>query len=190
MRNNLSPLPSNAQKYGVVYKFTRPFPHREAEDYIGLTTTTLNTRMVRHVQAGSIKRHLEDVHNIKPSKTQLLDNTVILTQCNSRQKLYIKEALLILQNNPIINKQYDNFSNILKLYKSRNPNQMTNPHRIPPQPLPLTSHHVSPHINNRIEQLLSNARNDSSESEPASPTIHHTPVSSRLRSSVRLNIVE
>ena len=186
MRNNLSPPPPTAQKTGVVYKFTCPFPHREAEDYIGLTTTTLNTRMVRHVQAGSIKRHLEDVHNTKPNKAQLLDNTTILTHCNIRQKLYIKEALLIQQCNPKINKQYNNFSNILKLYKSRNPNQSTNHHTIPPQSIPLTSHHVSPQINHRIEQLISNSRN----SEQTSPIIQHTPVSRRLRSSVRLDITE
>ena len=142
--------------------------------------------MGRHVQAGSIKRHVEDVHNTKPSKTQLLNKTIKLKQCNSRQNPHIKDALLLLQNNPIINMQYDNFSSILKLYKSRNPNQMNNHHPIPSQSLPLTSHQVSPHINSRIEQLLSNARNDSSESEPASLTIHHTPISSRLRRSVRL----
>ena len=153
--------------------------------------------MTRYVQAGSIKRHFEDVHNIKSTKYKLLDNTTILTQFNSRQKLYIKEALLIIQSNPKINKQYDNFNNILKLYKSRNPNSLNNHLNssqislTPPSTNLnnnglLTSHEISPQITHRIEQLLSNVQDNPSSSEQPTPTAEHTPLSRRLRSSRRL----
>ena len=122
MKNNTAPPPPTPQKTNVVYKFSCPLPHREAEDYIGLTSTTLDRRFAKHTQTGSIKSHFEDHHNIKPTKSQLLDSTTILTHANTRQKLYIKEALLISKHAPTINRQYDNFTNVLKLYKPRHNN--------------------------------------------------------------------
>ena len=191
MKNNSAPLKTN-----VVYKFSCPYPHREAEDYIGLTTTTLNRRIGMHVYSGSIKRHFEDVHQIKPNKSQIIDNTSILTFADTRQRLYIKEALLILHQAPKINRQYDNFTNILNLYKSRNSSNMTpqqnliSPSRpqadstnpsITPQrnsPTPSIFNQASPQITLRINQLITrNTPITNSQS-----LSQYSPISDRLRS--------
>ena len=188
MKNNSAPPPPIAQRTNVVYNFNCPLPHGEAVNYIGLTTTTLYNRMSRHVQSGSIKRHFEESHHTKPTRSQILDNTTILSFAENKQKLYIKEALHILQENPKINRQYDNFTNILKLYKSRNPttnnriqyNQpslQTNPsqhlaqdptiaHQASPRTNPsqhlaqdpAIAHQASPQITLRINQLIANSR--------------------------------
>ena len=203
MKNNSAPPPPPPLKTNVVYKFSCPYPHREAEDYIGLTTTTLNRRIGMHVHSGSIKRHFEEIHQIKPSKSQIIDNTSILTVADTRQRLYIKEALLILHQAPKINRQYDNFTNILNLYKSRNSSNMsyqqnhisrsqadsanhsTNVnHSITPQinnPTPSILNQASPQITLRINQLLAGTRNTPS-SDSQSPT-QNSPIANRLRSS-------
>ena len=74
-----------------------------------------------HAQAGSILQHFRNKHHTKPSRQQLTENTTILTKAENRYKLALKEALLILKRNPTINKQFDNFTNILKLQAHRNP---------------------------------------------------------------------
>ena len=195
MKNNTSPPIPSSQRTDVVYKFTCPFPHREAEDYIGLTSTTLNRRMTTHIQKGSIKQHFLDAHQDKPNINQLLENTSIISQADNRHKLFIKEAILIMQSGPKINKQYNNFTNVLKLYKSRYiPNNATHlptssqvdnhsgqdsNNMLPLSPaLQLTNHPTSPHITQRINQLLSTTRVNTN-----TPNNMDTPISRRLRSS-------
>ena len=128
-------------------------------------------------------------------KSQLLDNTKILSHADNRHKLFIKEALLISSHAPKINRQYDNFTNVLKLYKPRhsNINNITTSNVISDVNIPSlpnlrntlspnhTHHPTSPQISQRINQLLSNHRNSSS-TQPTTPT-PRTPISQRLRSS-------
>ena len=205
MKNNTAPPPSTPQKTNVVYKFSCPFPHREAEDYIGLTSTTLERRLARHIHSGSIKSHLEDSHNVKPTKSQLLDNTSILTFANTRQKLFIKEALLISQQAPKINRQYDNFTNVLKLYKPRHNND-SNYNSAPPSTNPVSNNHnnspvaintpsvsvnshmhhqASPQITQRINQLLTSIQ--STPTQHTNPAVS-TPITQRLRSARNNNL--
>ena len=159
LRNNTSPPLPTAKQTGVVYKFSCPFPHREAEDYIGLTTTTINRRMAMHAQSGSIRSHFEDCHQIKPTRAQILENIEVIARADNRQRLYIKEAIHILQSAPNINKQYDNFTNVLKLYKSRNVpsnqsstnNTTTNPpvNQLSPTQISINNHNIvqsPPHL--------------------------------------------
>ena len=203
MKNNNAPPPSTPQKTNVVYKFTCPFPHREAEDYIGLTSTTLNNRFSKHMQAGSIKQHFEDSHNIKPTKSQLLDNTTVLTYADNRHKLFIKEALLISNLAPKINRQYDNFTNVLKLYKPRYNNNASNTLPLPssnqdinnPTTTPIHDsstiqshihHHASPQITQRISRLLSISRATPTDHQHTVPS--NSPISQRLRSSRSNNL--
>ena len=164
MRNNIAPPPPTSEKTNVIYRFSCPYPHREAEDYIGLTSTSLNTRLTRHIQSGGIiKKHFEESHNIKPTKTQLLDNTTILTHAENRQILFIKEALLILQHAPKINRQYDNFTNVLKLYKSQNYNNN----------IPSTIPHSCPNSNNHSSITLNDPTlNNTIFYHQASPKLH------------------
>ena len=116
-------LPStNFQQTNVVCKFTCPLPHSQAVEYVGLTQTKLSRRLTYHGQNGSILNHFQESHNCKPTREQLTANTVIVTRESDRYKLCIKEALVILNTKPLINKQFDNFSNILKLYNLGNSN--------------------------------------------------------------------
>ena len=130
MKNNLSPPKTALQQSNVVYKFSCPLPHSQAVEYVGLTQTTLSRRLTYHAQDGGIKKHFLDCHNLKPTREQLTDNTIIIDRDSDRFKLGIKEALHIIHLGPLINKQYDNFSNILMLYNHRNildkSNKLTN----------------------------------------------------------------
>ena len=120
MRNNTISKSSPLCQTNVVYRFNCPMPHCKAESYIGMTQTTLSRRLTYHIQSGSIYKHCKQEHNSKPSRDQLVDNTTIIAKANNRFKLAIKEALLILEHAPTINKQFDNFMNTLKLHTGRN----------------------------------------------------------------------
>ena len=98
-----------------------------------------------YAQAGSIPQHFINDHQSKPNRKQLVENTIIIARAQNRYKLAIKEALLILSHTPSINKQYDNFSNILKLstrpnHRHRNisdSNAAQQPVNVPKIPPPL-----------------------------------------------------
>ena len=120
MRNSTHPLPANDQKTNLVYSFSCPHNHNKPQIYIGQTTTTLNRRLGSHTYNGSIKQHYMNDHDLIPTKTELIDNTKILTHASDKHRLSIKEALLILHCNPIINRQFDNFTHTLKLKPNRN----------------------------------------------------------------------
>jgi len=163
MKNNLTPKPSPLQQTNVCYKFSCPFPHSKAEQYIGLTQTTLSRRLTMHAQTGSIYQHFLNEHQTKPTRVQLTENTTIIARADNRYKLAIKEALLILHNNPSINKQFDNFTNILKIHAHRNPNQyhFTKTPFIPPLTITPPSlsfsqnHNTVPFIISPTDTLLS-----------------------------------
>ena len=126
MKSNTMSKSSPLCQTNIVYRFDSPMPHCKAESYIGMTQTTLSRRLTYHVQSGSIYKHFKQEHEIKPNRDQLADNTSIIAKANNRYKLAIKEALFILEYAPTINKQFDNFVNILKLHTGRNLNVTTN----------------------------------------------------------------
>lgn len=106
----------------IVYSFKCPHPHSQVEKYYGMTQSTLSHRLTAHGQNGSIHEHFLNEHNRKPTRTELTENTSIICRATNRHKLAIKEALLILNHAPSINKQFDNFSNILKIHMNKNGN--------------------------------------------------------------------
>ena len=120
MKNNMAPPDPILRQSNVVYKFTCPLPHRQAAEYIGMTQTTLSRRLTYHGQEGGIYDHFKSLHNLKPTREQLTNNTCIIAKETDSHKLGIKEALYILSLNPSMNKQQDNFANVLKLHKARN----------------------------------------------------------------------
>ena len=133
-----------------------------------MTQTTLSRRLTMHAQAGSILQHFINEHQSKPNRKQLAENTIIIARAQNRYKLAIKEALLILSNTPSINKQYDNFSNILKLntrpsHRHRNisnRNATQQPVNVPnfPSPLPsLTSSSPPPLIDIPVSAMNLNS---------------------------------
>ena len=75
---NMTCVPSTLHQTNVVYKFHCPFLHSKAEEYIGLTQTTLSRRLTMHGQSGSIYKHFIDVHNQKPTREHLTENTSII----------------------------------------------------------------------------------------------------------------
>ena len=126
MNNNVLPPPTQLQQTNLIYKFTCPLPHSQAAEYVGFTQTTLSRRLTAHGQNGSIYQHFLLDHNQKPRREDLTENTTIISKSPNRYRLAIKEALLILKIGPSINRQFDNFTNILKLFSYRNQNQKPN----------------------------------------------------------------
>ena len=110
-----------------MYVFNCPLSHSKATTYIGYTECTLDRRITAHLYKGSIKQHFITDHNIKPTKQQIVDNTSILAKANNKQKLTIKEALLILKYSPSINRQFDNFQHTLKLHKHHTTSELNIP---------------------------------------------------------------
>lgn len=129
MKNNYSPQSSDLHQTGVVYQFNCTLPHCMAETYIGMTQATITHRLINHTQSGSIFKHFNQYHNSKPTREFLINNTTIIAKADNRYKLAVKEALLILNIEPSINKQFDNMSNILKLYNQRKSNVPPETHR-------------------------------------------------------------
>ena len=71
---------------------------------------SLARRLDCYSQRGSIKQYFADNRDCKITKQQLYDNTSIIATASDKQRLIIKESLLISENNPSINKQFDSFN--------------------------------------------------------------------------------
>ena len=119
LKNNTAPPPPPLQQCNVVYQFQCPLPHSKAENYIGCTTTTLSRHLTMHRQNGSILKYFTDVHDRKPTRDELIENTTIIGREVTKYRLAVKEALIILNTEPSLNIQFDNFSTILKLYSNQ-----------------------------------------------------------------------
>ena len=120
MKFNPHPPNQRLQRSNVIYQFQCPLQHdNQPKTYIGFTQCSLARRLDNHSQKGSIKQHFIEDHNCKITKQQLYDNTSIIATASDKQRLIIKESLLILENNPSINKQFDNFNHTLKLNPMR-----------------------------------------------------------------------
>ena len=134
MKNNPAQKPEPLQQNNVVYEFRCPLDHTTDEGqpdvkpqtYIGYTQCTLANRLVRHSYAGSIKEHCIASHNHKPNKQFIKDNTAIISKANDKQRLLIKESILILEKAPTINRQFDHFKHSLKLNPNRSSSHFEN----------------------------------------------------------------
>ena len=158
MQNNLNKPLEPLHQSNIIYKFTCPMLHGEAtesqpkpHEYIGYSQCTMRKRLQNHTYQGSIKDHLINHHNISPNLEQLTNNTTIINKGINKQELLIKEALHIKQQCPLINKQYDSFPGILKLFTNNrqlnnnsisnsNPLNTTNNPAAPPSNEPPDSH--------------------------------------------------
>ena len=193
MKNNLMPPLQPLEQTNVIYKFTCPMSHGQATEYIGFSQTTLSQRLTAHKQNGSIYNHFKTEHKLKPTREQLTENTKIVARETDRHRLAIKEALLIVREKPIINKQFDNFSGILKLF-SNSISKMENlelqfcdgtqplphpksyapsKHKVPPEPIVLPN--LSPDLNlsspslNPCPDLYVNSNTSGTLDPPYSP---------------------
>ena len=131
IKNNPMPTEKDLDKSNIIYQFTCPFQHKNNTDhqYIGMTTTSLNKRLNSHKYNGGIKQHLFDHHKTKINLDILTSNTKIIDKDEDRKRLYIREALIINKLKPVINTQYNNFSNILKLHNNTQNNFQKHPSR-------------------------------------------------------------
>ena len=108
MKNNLSMDSSPLKMTNVVYQYkcTHGDCARQPNGgYIGLTTTTLGRRITMHLQEGGPKRHLQDTHNARLSRQDMVDNTTILCRCTDKRKLHALETVYIRDCDPTINRQ-------------------------------------------------------------------------------------
>ena len=58
-----------------------------------------------HLQDGGPKRHQQDIHGTRLTRTDMVENTTILCRCTDRRKLYALEAVYIRDCDPSINRQ-------------------------------------------------------------------------------------
>ena len=117
IRNNCSPTKDKLQSTHLVYEFKCPIPHCKVDKYIGSTTTTLSRRLTMHLQNGSILQHFNMNHGRALKRKTLVDNVSVIAKEKDIRQLRIKEALLILQQRPEINRQFDKFPHVLTLYE-------------------------------------------------------------------------
>lgn len=102
--------------FNVVYRYQCDEVHMyNAQNtyYIGHTTTTIKERIKQHT---SIKKHHRDHHNCNITGSQILPNVSVLAKLNNKVDLVIMEALLIKQEQPLINIQTDDFNRTLKIF--------------------------------------------------------------------------
>ena len=107
MRNNTAKERTLAEQTNVVYQFkcsVGACKHRNMT-YIGLTTTTLRRRMAAHRNHGGINTHFTETHDRKPLVTELLANTTIRHREQQKYRLYIAEAISILNHHSVLNTQ-------------------------------------------------------------------------------------
>ena len=86
------------------------------DEYIGHTTTTLSRRLTMHLQSGSILDHFRYAHQKKLTRPILEEGTSIVAIEPDSFRLKIREALYILTMRPGINRQFDKFPQILRLF--------------------------------------------------------------------------
>ena len=134
MKNNPGSRLQPLEQSNLVYQFICPLNHTTEEgqptlniqSYIGYTQCSLSKRIENHFYRGSIKEHCISSHQERPTKQFIQDNTTIISKANDKQRLLIKEALLILEKAPTINRQFDNFKHSLKLNPYRSSSHFSN----------------------------------------------------------------
>ena len=103
----------------VVYEIKCPVGGCELlnPSYVGQTRNNIRTRLALHRQNGAIIEHLASHHNITNiTLEELASNVSVLQKLPADNKLFINEALSILDRKPDLNRQIDNFLNPLKLF--------------------------------------------------------------------------
>ena len=142
--------------------------HGKAVQYVGMTQVTLARRLNQHLSNGSIKDHSLQNHETIIDKKTIEENTKILDKANNRHSLAIKEAIIIQTNNPLINKQFSKFDNILKLHHSK-------PYFPSNESSPRTIHQtVNPSQPNSQESLTQDFGGHNTQSSNQERSILHT----------------
>ena len=106
--NWLINLPQLKQKNKVIYQFKCTLRDCISENnniYVGLTSTTLSSRLTMYLfYTSSIVQHRQKHSSLKTEFWKILiENTAVLEQQNNKQKLQILEALHIRKKRPKLN---------------------------------------------------------------------------------------
>ena len=112
---------SDLKKTHVVYKYNCKLGDCELlqnSNYIGQTITTFSRRLTMHLQAGAPLKHTKDVHNQELTRKMLIENTKIIHKINDYHRLVITEALLISEENPLLNRQDTGNIKTLQLFQN------------------------------------------------------------------------
>ena len=120
MKNNLGPKVRDLASTHVVYEYNCQIDackHLSKEaTYDGVTTCTLSRRLSNHLQKGAIKQHCLDAHNKMITRKEIEGSIRIRYKERDTNRLKILESLIILQEDPVINKQDTGNTRTLKLY--------------------------------------------------------------------------
>ena len=98
--------------------------NRSDVTYIGLTTCTLSRRLTYHLQNGAIKEHGLNKHGRKPTRDEIVKMTKTRYYESDQQRLETLEALMILKEDPSINRQETGRKRVLKLFGSGTPRSL------------------------------------------------------------------
>ena len=122
MKNNLTPKIRDLARTNLIYDFLcsmgecSHLQKRSDRAYSGLTTCTLSRRLTLHLQNGAIKQHCIEKHGRKPTRSEIVEMTKARYYENDIQRLETLEALIILSEEPVINRQDTGKTKILKLF--------------------------------------------------------------------------
>ena len=122
MKNNLSPKVRDLARTNLVYDFRcivdecAHQQNRSEVTYSGHTTCTLSKRLTFHLQNGAIKKHFIEMHGRKPTRNEIVQMMKARYYINDFQRLETIEALIILQEEPVLNRQDTGRMKVLKLF--------------------------------------------------------------------------
>ena len=89
--------------------------------YTGVTTCQLSRRLSYHLQNGAIKAHYQNVHKSKITRTEIEEFTSIRYTEKDENRLSILEALIIVHEDPKLNRQDTGITRTLKLFGNYKP---------------------------------------------------------------------
>lgn len=121
MKNNLMPKPRDLAKTNLIYDFQcqegecQHLSTRETR-YTGLTTCTISRRLSLHLSNGAIQSHFLEIHGRKISRNEIVERTKIRACESDTNRLEIWESLIILQEDPMLNRQDTGKKRILNVY--------------------------------------------------------------------------
>ena len=76
----------------------------------------MSKRLTFHLQNGAIKKHFIEMHGRKPTRNEIVQMTKARYYINDFQRLETIEALIILQEEPVLNRQDTGRMKVLKLF--------------------------------------------------------------------------
>ncbi len=126
MKNNLSPKVRDLARTNLIYDFRcivgecAHQTNRFEVTYSGKTTCTLSRRLTFHLQNGAIKIHFLEKHGRKPTRDEIVKMTKARYYINDLKRLETLEAMIILLEEPILNRQDTGKTKVLKLFGTGN----------------------------------------------------------------------